>query len=175
LRGFTLTEMMVALIVLCILVTLAIPSFLRLIVNTRMTTEANDFLTMLHLTRSEAIKRNRRVTMCKSGDGISCSANGNWNQGWIIFVDDDTIGTREPTDALLRVRNALSTSSTLSGNLHLANYVSYLPNGQSKKANGAMQGGTLTLCSSMSSTKGRSIVIATGTGRPRIDTAYPDC
>lgn len=167
--------MLVTVLVLCILMTLAVPSFLRLIIDARMTTEANEFLTMLHLTRSEAIKRNSRVTICKSSDGMACSVSGNWNQGWIVFVDSGTIGTRDAADILLRVRGALSQGSILTGNYYVMNYISYLPNGQTRTANGAMQGGTLTLCSNFSSTKGRNIVIATGPGRPRINIDHPDC
>lgn len=175
LRGFTLTEMLVAVAVLCILTALTAPSFWRLIVDMRMTTEANAFLTTLHLTRSEAIKRNRRVTLCKSGDGLSCTPAGNWEQGWIVFVDDAPVGKRDPNDELLRVHGPLSRGSALIGNLHVMHYISYLPNGQSRTANGAMQGGTLTLCSGLAATKGRSIVIATGPGRPRVSLDYPDC
>ncbi len=175
LRGFTLTEMLVTLAVLCILIALAAPSFWRLIIDTRMTTEANQFLTTLHLTRSEAIKRNRRVTLCKSSDGRLCTTAGNWEQGWIVFVDDAAIGLREPKDELLRVHGPLSRGSALTGNYHIVHYISYLPNGQTRTATGAMQGGKLTLCSGLSATKGRQIVIATGSGRPRIDTVHPDC
>ena len=174
LRGFTLTEMLVTLTVLCILLALSAPSFWRLIIDTRMTTEANQFLTALHLTRSEAIKRNRRVTLCKSSDGHFCTTTGNWEQGWIIFVDNLPAGTREPNEARLRVHSALTRGSALIGNLPVRHYISYLPNGQTRTANGALQGGRLTLCGAPS-TKGRDIVIALGPGRPRIDPLHPDC
>jgi type IV fimbrial biogenesis protein FimT len=174
-RAFTLTEMMVTLVILCILAILAIPSLSRLAANTRMSTEASELLSMLHLTRSEAIKRNHRVTICKSRDGKHCSQEGDWSQGWIIYVDGAAIGMRDENDILLRVHGALSRSSTLTGNTHVADYISYLPNGQSKKANGAMQGGTLTLCSNTPAVPGRSIVITTGPGRPRLKAEHPDC
>ena len=44
------------------------------------------------LARSEAIKRNASVTMCRSSNGTSCATSGGWQQGWIIFSDSGAGG-----------------------------------------------------------------------------------
>jgi len=111
--GFTLAELMVALAVAAILVTLAVPSYQRLVVDARMTAQANEFLTMMHFARSEAVKRNATVTMCKSDDGAACATSGTWAQGWMVFVDSGAAGTVDGGDAVLRVHGALTDESAL--------------------------------------------------------------
>ena len=173
--GVTLVELLVTFAVIAILAIIAAPSFRNLLIDTRMTTQANDFLVMLNFTRSEAVKRNTRVTMCKSSDGASCVGGDGWEQGWIVFVDGGTVATVDGTDLILRAHSALSDNSTLTGNLLVSDYISYKPNGQSISSNGGNQGGTFTLCSNQAAVKGRSIVVTTSTGRPRVDSTQPSC
>ena len=53
--GFTLIELMVTLAVAAILLAIAIPSFNSLLVSSRLTTAANDFVNALAIARSSAI------------------------------------------------------------------------------------------------------------------------
>lgn len=178
-HGFTLVELLVTITILGILVSIALPSYRQLILNSRMTTQANEFLTMLNFTRSEAVKRNTRVTMCKSSNGTGCvvtaltALTASWQPGWIVFVDGGTAGIIDGTDTILRVQGALTGGSTLVGNANVINYVSYVSNGQTQLANGGMQSGTFSLCSPDASVSRRKIVISQGTGRTRVDKATP--
>lgn len=178
-HGFTLVELMVTLSIVVILATLAVPSFRALIASTRMTSQANEFVAMLAFTRSEAVKRNARVTMCKSSDSTSCTTTGTWAQGYIVFTDAGaTIGTVDSGEDVLRVSPALTNGSTLVGSadvagppvvLGVANFLSFLSNGQST------QSGKWDLCPATTSLPGRDIVLVAATGSPTVakDTTLP--
>lgn len=75
-KGFTLIELLMTVAIAAILVSLAAPSFVRLIADQRAKAAATDLVTALNVTRSEAIKHNLNVTLQpKSGD---------WANGWVI-------------------------------------------------------------------------------------------
>lgn len=83
--GFTLIELMVTLAVAAVLMAIAIPSFTSIINSSRLTSTANELVSSLQLARSEALRRNTRVRVCRSVNGTSCAAAGNWDR-WITIV-----------------------------------------------------------------------------------------
>jgi type IV fimbrial biogenesis protein FimT len=90
--GFTLIEIMVALVLAAILLGIATPSFSEFVRNARIASAANGVLAAMHAARTEAIKRRAPVTVCASGnptsDSPTCDADGDFS-GWLLFVDDD--------------------------------------------------------------------------------------
>ena len=95
--GFTLIEMMVTLTLLAILIALVTPSFRGLLADNRAAAQANALVGSLMLARSEAIKRNAPVVLCRSNSGTSC-AGSEWEDGWILWADMDRDGTLDPDD-----------------------------------------------------------------------------
>ena len=91
-RGFTLIELMFGLTILAVLLALGVPSFRQLTQNNAVTAAHNDLVTSLQLGRSEALKRNRPVSICASADGKDCGADTDWHTCWIAFTDRGVAG-----------------------------------------------------------------------------------
>jgi len=160
----------IAIVVLGVVVVLGMPEYQRLVVDARMTTQANEFLTAIYYARSEAVKRNDRVTICKSSDGLTCATSGNWEQGWIVFTDTGVEGT-PVVGTVLRFHPALTNGSTLVGQTSVASAVSYRSSGQSA------QSGRFDLCATPRTYPGRDITLAATSGRPSVtyDGPTPVC
>ena len=86
-QGFTLLELVIGLFIVAIVASLAVPSMSNMITRNRLSAEYNRFIGDLALARSEAVTRGVPVSLCPSTNQSSCSGN-NWDQGWIVFVDD---------------------------------------------------------------------------------------
>jgi len=174
--GFTLVELMVSLAVLAVLAAVAVPGLSQFAHQARMSMLGNQFLGDLANARSEAIKRGRRVVLCKSADGLVCTSTGHWSQGWLVFEDTNNNGRREAAETRISVVEAQPPGWLVKGRFSGAHYVSYHPIGRSKLVSGAMQGGTLTICrTSAKPTESLQVVISM-VGRPRSQRAtVPDC
>lgn len=115
-RGFSLIELLTALTVLAVLVALAMPSFTALINSNRLAAQSNEMVAGLQEARLEALRSNRRVTVCRSTDGATCNtaAGAPWMR-WISFVDANRNGTVDGGETLLRsssVKTPLQVTST---------------------------------------------------------------
>lgn len=165
--GLTLVELLVTLAVLGVLLGIGVPAFGGLMQESRLTAATNRFVGALHATRSEAVRRNLRVTLCKSADSAQCAETGGWQQGWIIFVDTDATGTRSADDPILAVGGSIPDGVAIAGNSPVEHYISYVGLGSTRRANGSLQMGTITLCAGDSA---RRIVISR-TGRARVELA----
>lgn len=173
-KGFTLIELLIFVLVAAILLGLAVPSFVTLTKNKRVTTNTNEFVSTLALARSEALKRVARVTVCKSANGTSCTTSGGWEQGWIVFNDlDNDAAVDGGSETVLKYVSALSTGTTLRGTSNVANYISYVSGGQTKLINLTFQSGSIILCDDRGAgPHARNINLAV-TGRTRIETTDP--
>ncbi|WP_018881458.1 GspH/FimT family pseudopilin [Thioalkalivibrio sp. ALE30] len=164
-KGITAIELMVALGVLAILATLAAPAFSEMLERQRIIGATNSLLNAMHLARSEALKRNQRVTLCPSSDGETCRADGNWAYGWIWFADPTHSGERSDEDLLIGYEGAeLQDMLSITGNNPVRDYVSYVARGTTQRTNGALQMGSFTVCGNAQ--EGRRVIVSS-IGRPR--------
>jgi len=167
-RGFTLIELLVAMTATLVLLLVAAPSMSAIINSVRLTSATNEFVAHVQMARTEAIKRNSRVVLCKSADGATCTASGGWEQGWIVFHDANNNGLADSGEPILARQSALSGRLRATGNQNVSKYVSFSSNGAAKLVDGAFQAGTLTLCrQSAASNEARQIILSS-VGRPRV-------
>ncbi len=159
--GLTLIELLAALAIAMIVVTIGVPSFRWLTVETRMATAVNALVHDLALARSAAVTRSRTVVLCPSADGTRCLAAPHWHRGWIVFVDADRDRRRRATEPLLRTHGPLAHGlSAVSPRARRR--IVYRPLGHSAGSNV-----TVTLCAS-GHPKATRAVILSNTGRPRL-------
>ena len=175
-RGFTLVELLVTLAIAAILLTVAVPSMEEAALNGKLRSQSNAFLASLYLARSEAIKRNGRVVLCKSSDGVDCAGSGGWEQGWIVFSDRNNDGNRagDADESIIDVHQPLARGFLLRGGGNVASYISFHDSGSTRLTSGAFQSGSLTLCRTQPtvSDQGKQIVL-NAVGRARVCDTNP--
>src|SRR3989344_7102828 len=105
-----------------------------LLQETRMTTAVNLLIGDLNLARSEAIKRHAVVTQCKSSNGASCSQKSAWQDGWIIFTDDNKNYEVDAGEGIIRGQQSLGGNTRLRYGGEKASYthVAYYPPGYAR-------------------------------------------
>ncbi|MDI1252034.1 GspH/FimT family pseudopilin [Thermomonas sp.] len=97
--GFTLVELMVVVAVIAILAIVAAPSMSELVSANRLNGAAGELTSAIQVARSEAIRRNARVTICPSTNGTTCANSGTWTR-WIVHGFDN--GATPPADEVIR-------------------------------------------------------------------------
>lgn len=166
-RGFTLIELLVTLSIAAILLAVAVPNFITFVQNNRLASQANDLVTMLNYARSEAVKRNRSITVCSSTTGTSCAGSTTWDGGLIVFADNDGDGAVDVGEDVLQVRQALESGNTLRAGAQTR--ITYQANGFSTGFND-----TFRLCDTRGTASGRAITVSMQ-GRVSTSTGTASC
>lgn len=87
-RGFTLVEMMISIAILAVLLGLAAPGFQTFIRNTQVRTTADSLQAGMQLARSEALRRNARVSFWLVSSIDSACALTATGTSWVVSIDD---------------------------------------------------------------------------------------
>ena len=113
---------MVVLGIVAVLVTLAAPSFTKIIQGNTVATTVNAFMSDLRFARSESIRLGGGVVMCRSNapedaapvcnSGAGPNSEG-WSTGWIIFHDLDADENKGAAEPLLRVQAAMTSVKSM--------------------------------------------------------------
>ena len=114
--GFTLYELLVTMTIVGVVLSLGIPNMVQFNQNSRMTSTANDLHSSFHLARSESSRAKTNITVCASANALAADANcgGTWNQGFIVFVDEDgDINRSGATETVLRAHGPIPDGVTL--------------------------------------------------------------
>lgn len=140
-RGFSIIELMIALVIIGIGAALAAPMFGSLIESSRLTTSTNNLVEALALARSEAVRRRDEVEVVPVG--------GDWSKGWIVQIAD--------TDAELSRFDAVPAAVALDID-EAVESVEFQASGMRSFADDGVPGAvTVTICGN--SGKGREITI----------------
>jgi type IV fimbrial biogenesis protein FimT len=130
--------------------------------------------------RAEALRRERRVTLCvaaldssaKAALPTACAASGSvsaWHQGWLVFEDTNSNGAWDEGEALLQQRSRIHPKVSATGNTTVSRYVSFGASGRSLSLTGAFQAGTITFCERGAKAKEGWLLVLNAVGRARLD------
>ena len=149
-RGFTLLELMAALVVLGILLSVGLPAFNTMIDRQRMDSAVEALVRGLNFTRMEAVRRNRPVTISP--------IDGDWNLGWRILIDRNDNGSHDDGETVLR-EDIAPAVAFIHANKPVSRYVRFNARGESILLNGGFLAGTFRFCPQEASSKGRALII----------------
>lgn len=165
-RGFSLIELMITVAITAIAMAVAVPSFQQTIRTNRVVSLTNELSASLQLARSEAVTRGYPVTVCKSAhpEAADSACDGaNWQNGWVVFVEQDSSGSRgsiDTNDLRLRVAQPKTSQFDITAS-NFANAITYFPTGASNNL------GSFTIQDAQDSSYARKIKIARS-GRVRV-------
>lgn len=161
---------MVTIAVLGLLLSVAVPSFEQVMADSRRTSDVNELLLSLNLARSEALKRGRHVTICKSSNGTSCADTTTpWNKGWIVFVNNGSanVDTVDAGEEILLAKSKLKKNIVVTPDAAVTDFASFRPDGRINAAGG------FTVCDNRGAAHARGVFIS-ATGRPSSGDEEPD-
>ena len=164
-QGLTLAELLVAIAVLSLIVTVGVPNYQRFSARNEVATEVLRLQTALAMARNTAITRRATVTLCPSADGVQCQVGNNaggeaWLAPLVIFE-----GRGESGDTLLRSFDESRLESLTYRNDNRP--VRYTALGRSGGHNG-----TFRLCGRLET--GAKVVVS-NMGRVRVEPGRPEC
>jgi type IV fimbrial biogenesis protein FimT len=149
-------ELMVTVALASVLLAIAVPSFNQMVVSSRLTTQTNEMVAAVSLARSEAIKRNGNVTLCRAATNLTdcATSSGTW-QNWIIRTGAGTVlrqGNVNTFNATLVMRSTLTNDQVIFG-----------PDGLARTGTGTVNNHTITICSRRSVDRNvRQLVMGAG-------------
>ncbi len=160
--GFSLVEMLIVLAIMGILSSYALPSLSKLVNSNRQSMVLLQLFSHHQLARSEAIKQNQSVILCKSDNGQQCTPSAHWQNGWIVFVDRDNNKQLSGTEPLIYSFQNQNPSLFISyKGFGSHNYIRYYPDGRSSTNR------SFVLCTLEGDISARSLIISR-TGRARL-------
>ncbi len=174
-RGFTLVELLIALLVLSVTFAVTTPLLRGLVEGNRLSFESRRFFRAVNLARHEAVMRNQTVTICPSQMAESglAQCSGFFEQGWIVFTNADRDSDVDAaTDEVLEVFAALPPGYRLLNRLGTKRewrQFNYLSNGS------AHSNRTLVFCPPSTAVTDPVAVVINIIGRARLESGVGEC
>ncbi len=155
---------MTTIAVASVLITVALPGMQSFRLNSHLTGEINEMISVMHLARNTAITTNSRVTLCASSNGITCEAVA-WDKGWIAFVDQDSDQFVDVDETILRAGAKADGLRISSG--EYSSFLMYRPNGRVMRNVVSENTGQFTFCDRRGTEHAKGIILDLS-GRPRV-------
>ena len=99
--------------------------------NNRIQSGVSDFAAALQFAKAEAVARVNPVTLCKSTNLTGCAGNGDWQQGWIVFSDDNGDAGVDDGEEVLLSHEALDANITFGGTAGVTSSITIRQSGTS--------------------------------------------
>jgi len=160
--GFTLIELMTMIALIGILMAVGVPSFKYLTEPAQAASAARELHSALHVARSEAVRWNSIACVCPSANASSAtpsiSGNGNWETGWIAFVETGSNCAFDGADRLVKIWDGSgyawdgvdgSGGITIRNNnatITTPNFIRFSSRGRALQVGGGTQRGMFTIC-----------------------------
>lgn len=168
--GFTLIELMIAVGLTALLLSMAVPAMDVFVSNGRQTGAINDFVSSMHLARSTAITTNTRVTLCASASGNDCDGTA-WTDGWIVFGDPDSDQDVDAGETIVSTADGVNSLTMVSAEFPL--FLLYRPNGRVMNAAVNGSAGEFTVCDGRGADRAKVMIVELS-GRPRMSKTLAD-
>lgn len=134
--GFTLVELMVAIVLISVIASYAIPSMGNLVDNSRRHSAVSDMVTLINLARNTAIMDQLTVTVCPLDANNTCTDS--WNTLPItVFYDPNANRVLAHESDIVRVSN-LAKGGRWNANTANRPYLRFFPSGMASYAIGNM-------------------------------------
>lgn len=168
--GFTLIELMVAISVLAILISVGVPSMLDFVRNNRRAAAVNALVSDIQRGRSNAASAGVDTILCHSTSGTGCSgeAKPDWAEGWILFGDANNNNAFDSASEQILSSQAARNGVAMPSN---SGRFEFRPGFRAMSGNG-----TVAVCVNGNETA--RWIVTSGAGRPRLQdeiSAGVDC
>jgi len=100
LYGFTLLELLITLSITAILLSISIPSFKEMVLESQAESTINHISRLIRLARNTAVTQGTTSTLCPSSDGKHC--DGVWKEGVLLFTDKNKNGALDGEDIVIQ-------------------------------------------------------------------------
>jgi prepilin-type N-terminal cleavage/methylation domain-containing protein len=149
-RGFTLVEILVVLLIVSILSGAALYYNSDSYSQSKLQIKSDELLHHLKYARAQAIQKNQRVGLCGMQDAQTCGPS--WEMGYLIFTPKEILHVQAHVDKSIIVTGQFN---------HSDNTIQFMPTGQARDT------GRVTL-SSKNATLNKTIFVSLA-GRARVE------
>lgn len=158
-HGFTLLRLLVAVAIMSILTTQALPAMRDISASSTATSTINQIFQYLQYARSLALSHSRHITVCGYDEGDLCASD--WEHGIKVFHDANVNGDQDPGETTMRVFRFPAGESYIDLNASFGvSYIRFTPLGTTYNGNG-----NVVYCAKAGDTKFAKVLIYYRSGR----------